>query len=137
MQLHFIALVCTCALLLAACNDERVATTIHLPDNSSALVLRSELDITLGALTQRYGLTGDPVQGQTLPSIDSPLAQLGMKLFFSKALSGNLDVACATCHHPQLGGGDNLSLSIGVDVADPDVLGHKRLLQGNLHRRTA
>ena len=131
MQSSFIILLCA-LLLLQGCEDETANNNIYRPDNGNALVLRSELDATLRELIQRHGLTGDPLQGQVLPDIASPLAQLGMKLFFSKALSGNKDVACATCHHPLLGGGDNLSLSIGVDAADPDRLGHKRLLQGNL-----
>lgn len=104
----------------------------HQPDNSSAPVLRSELDTTLSGLIRQHNLSGNPAQGKTLPAIETPLAQLGMQLFFSKTLSGNLDVACATCHHPLLGGGDNLSLPIGVNAADPNVLGHKRLLQGKL-----
>ncbi|MCA8913301.1 MAG: c-type cytochrome, partial [Planctomycetes bacterium] len=35
-------------------------------------------------------------------------------LFFDKILSGNQDTACATCHHPSLGYGDGLNLSIGT-----------------------
>ncbi|NRA61995.1 MAG: hypothetical protein HRU25_14065, partial [Psychrobium sp.] len=73
-----------------------------------------------------YGLTGDPTIGRELPSIDEPLAQLGAKLFFTKALSSNLDVACVSCHHPSLGGGDLLALSIGVDAEIPDLLGPGR-----------
>lgn len=49
---------------------------------------------------------------------------LGMKLFFSKALSTNQDTACATCHHPKLScGGDELSLPIGVAATVPELLG--------------
>jgi cytochrome c peroxidase len=129
MQLKFVALACT--LLLVACEEKRPPdANSHTPPNSTAPVLRSELDITLNHIIQQHGLTGNPAQ-TPLPSIDSPKAQLGMKLFFSKTLSGNLDVACASCHHPLLGGGDNLSLSIGVDASDPDVLGHTRTLKGN------
>jgi cytochrome c peroxidase len=39
---------------------------------------------------------------------------LGKLLFFDPILSGNKDVACATCHHPSLGFGDGIDLSIGV-----------------------
>jgi cytochrome c peroxidase len=49
-----------------------------------------------------------------------------MKLFFSKSLSGDLDTACASCHHPALGGGDGLSLPVGVGAVDPDVVGPGR-----------
>ena len=59
-------------------------------------------------------------------SIHSNVAQLGKQLFFSKALSGSLDTACGSCHHPLLGGGDGLSLSIGVSALDPDLLGLER-----------
>lgn len=39
--------------------------------------------------------------------------RLGQQLFFDKILSGNLNVSCATCHHPFAGTGDGLSLSVG------------------------
>ena len=40
-------------------------------------------------------------------------AALGQLLFYDPLLSGNKEVACATCHHPSLGTGDGLSLSLG------------------------
>lgn len=61
------------------------------------------------------------------PVITSPLAQLGKQLFFSKSLSGDIDTACATCHHPNLGGSDQLPLSVGVAAAEPDLLGPGRV----------
>lgn len=39
---------------------------------------------------------------------------LGKVLFWDPVLSGNKEVACATCHHPLLGFTDHLDLSIGV-----------------------
>ncbi|MCG8611135.1 MAG: hypothetical protein MI864_11415, partial [Pseudomonadales bacterium] len=57
---------------------------------------------------------------------EHPVPQLGMKLFFSKSLGGQFDSACVTCHHPALGGADRLSLSVGVDALDPDLLGPGR-----------
>ena len=48
-----------------------------------------------------------PVQSQAL-------VDLGQALMFDKILSGNRDVACATCHHPSTHEGDGLSLSIGT-----------------------
>lgn len=38
---------------------------------------------------------------------------LGQLLFYDPILSGNREVACATCHHPKHGTGDGLSLSLG------------------------
>jgi cytochrome c peroxidase len=49
-----------------------------------------------------------------------------MKLFFSKALGGDTDTACVSCHHPALGGGDNLSLPIGVGAVKENLLGPGR-----------
>ncbi|CAM1372466.1 cytochrome-c peroxidase [Tenacibaculum xiamenense] len=40
---------------------------------------------------------------------------LGKQLFWDPILSGNKDVACATCHHPEKGYADALDLSIGVN----------------------
>ncbi|GIW53252.1 MAG: methylamine utilization protein MauG [Gemmatimonadales bacterium] len=40
--------------------------------------------------------------------------ELGRLLFFDKILSGNRDVACATCHHPLHHGADGLHLAIGT-----------------------
>lgn len=39
--------------------------------------------------------------------------RLGNFLFFDKVLSGNKNISCATCHHPQHFGGDGLSLPVG------------------------
>ncbi|MGI9204963.1 MAG: cytochrome-c peroxidase [Woeseiaceae bacterium] len=83
-------------------------------------------DTQLRDLIAANGLTGDPTIGRTLPSINDPLAQLGKLLFFSKSLSGDLDVACASCHHPALGGADGLSLPVGTGAIDPDLVGPGR-----------
>lgn len=61
-----------------------------------------------------------------IPSINSAEAQLGKQLYFSTALSGDFDVACVSCHHPLLGGGDDLAQSIGVEALDAQVLGPGR-----------
>ncbi len=84
------------------------------------------LDEESAAIVAEQGLTGDPSVGRDVPDIESPLAQLGMKLFFTKALGGDKDAACVSCHHPTLGGGDGLSLPIGVGAHNPDLLGTAR-----------
>lgn len=88
---------------------------------------QNDLNAELRQIIAANGLTGDPSLGRNIPDVNDPLTQLGMKLFFTKALSGNMDVACVTCHHPALGGGDNLSLPVGVDSLDPDLLGPGRM----------
>lgn len=45
------------------------------------------------------------------PSPD--LLELGRNLFFDPILSGNQNIACASCHDPARGTGDGVSLSIG------------------------
>jgi len=85
------------------------------------------IDSQLSGLIDENNLTGDPSEGRDIPSISSDKAQLGMKLFFTKSLGGDLDSACVTCHHPMLGGGDNLSMSIGVGAISPELLGEGRV----------
>src|SRR5207237_7170154 len=50
---------------------------------------------------------------------DNPLtadkAALGKLLFWDPILSGNKDVACASCHHPRYSYADPRDLSIGVN----------------------
>ncbi len=53
-----------------------------------------------------------------------------MRLFFSTSLSEGFEVACASCHHPALGGADGLSPSIGTGAVDPAVLGPGRRFTG-------
>lgn len=46
-------------------------------------------------------------------AVDAAQAQLGQLLFYDRVLSGNRNIACSTCHHPDLGTADGLSLGIG------------------------
>jgi cytochrome c peroxidase len=84
------------------------------------------IDSSLRNLIAAHSLSGDGAIGRNIPSIESPTAQLGKALFFTKALSGTLDTACASCHHPVLGGGDDLVLPIGVHAEIPELLGPGR-----------
>ena len=85
------------------------------------------LDDRVRSMIAAEGLIGDPTAGRDLPGIDEPLAQLGKLLFFSKSLSGDFDTACASCHHPALGGGDGLALPVGTGAVEPDVVGPGRI----------
>jgi len=40
--------------------------------------------------------------------------QLGKNLFWDKLLSGDNNISCGTCHNPQFGAGDSLSLGLGA-----------------------
>ncbi|MBF0278082.1 MAG: cytochrome C peroxidase [SAR324 cluster bacterium] len=96
--------------------------------NNNGFTANGNLDSSLRNLIRINNLNANPERGRNLPSISSPLSQLGMQLFYSKSLGGGMDTACASCHHPSLGGGDDLALSIGVDAQNPDLLGLGRSL---------
>ena len=49
-----------------------------------------------------------------MPAQNPAQVQLGRALFFDKILSGNRDVACATCHDVTKGMADGRSLAIGT-----------------------
>ena len=59
---------------------------------------------------------------------DNPLTtakiNLGRFLFWDPILSGNKDVACVTCHHPNFGYAENLDISIGSNGAGLGNLRH-------------
>ena len=103
-------------LLIASCND-----------NQSKVSSPSTIEIALEHELSAY-IRKDLIPNiETLNSQRNPaLEKLGMELFFSKSLSGNFDVACASCHHPLLAGGDKLSLSVGESAYKPELLGPGR-----------
>jgi len=43
--------------------------------------------------------------------------ELGRMLFFDKVLSGNENISCATCHHPNHASADGVALSLGEGAA--------------------
>lgn len=83
----------------------------------------SATDSELNTLIDTQNLAVNPALGRSLPDIEDPIPQLGKQLFFSKSLGGGFDSACVSCHHPVLGGADQLSLSVGVEALNPDHLG--------------
>ena len=48
------------------------------------------------------------------PAQAPALVDLGQALMFDKVLSGNRDIACATCHNPVTHAADGLALSVGT-----------------------
>ena len=74
------------------------------------------LTTILFATTANLALASDlpnPILPSDFPALDTETVALGRQLFFDPVLSGNDNIACATCHHPALGTGDAMSLSIG------------------------
>lgn len=97
---------------------------------NTSIINQQKVDERLVEIIKQQNLTGVPTSRYEIPDINSPKAQLGMKLFYTKTLGGDKTTACASCHHPMLGGGDNLSLSIGVDATHPDQMGIHKEIKG-------
>ncbi|GAB4040458.1 cytochrome-c peroxidase [Spirosoma gilvum] len=79
--------------------------------------------VVLEACTKDEGTaTVNPLQIEptvTIPvsnTLTNDTALLGQALFWDPILSGNKDVACATCHHPNNAYTDGLDLSIGTNA---------------------
>lgn len=53
------------------------------------------------------------MQASDFIEFDTELAEIGQLLFFDPILSGNRNISCATCHNPDHGGADGVSLGIG------------------------
>jgi cytochrome c peroxidase len=119
MKLRHLSLAISLGFLTTACNDST-------NDKESSSDLNSELRDLI--VTKQITALDTPEQ---TPAVDSPIVTLGKKLFFTKALSGDMDTACASCHHPNLGGGDDLALPIGVAADSPDLLGPGRIHNAN------
>ncbi|MEW6982158.1 cytochrome-c peroxidase [Colwelliaceae bacterium 6471] len=79
---------------------------------------RNNIDQRLASIVEQQNLVAISNNELNLPTIDDAKVQLGKKLFFTKNLGGEQSAACVSCHHPSLGGGDDLSLSVGVDAVD-------------------
>ncbi|MEN8146634.1 MAG: cytochrome-c peroxidase [Campylobacterota bacterium] len=61
-------------------------------------------------------LHAEPIEPLPLEAeYDKKIAVLGKQLFFDPILSKDGTVSCATCHHLESGGDDNLKFSFGID----------------------
>lgn len=71
-----------------------------------------------GAESQSQGIASALPLSVSAPPDNPGTAEkiaLGRLLFWDPILSGNKDVACASCHHPRFGYAENRDLSIGVN----------------------
>lgn len=71
-----------------------------------------DLDQALRRVIDAQGLT--PYPGRELIEAESELTRLGRDLFFDPILSGDQNIACATCHHPEFAMTDGRVLPIGA-----------------------
>ena len=103
-----------CFFLLSLTLQAKTQYTITAYDQVKSLSPK-QLEVKLKNKVKTLGLTGNPALGRRIPDIKvSKLAQLGRELFFSKSLSIDKEISCASCHHPDLAGADGLSLPVGV-----------------------
>ena len=86
---------------LAGCDEG--ATTPEPPPGLS-------IDAQLRASIGNWGIV--PIG--PMPAQNPAQVALGRALFFDKILSGNRDIACATCHEVATSLGDGRSLSVGT-----------------------
>jgi len=54
-----------------------------------------------------------PITDADFIAVNEDQARLGQLLFYDPVLSGNRNIACATCHHPRFATSDGLSLGVG------------------------
>lgn len=95
--------------------DSAITPDAEVPDAGSDA--GSAYDTDLAAQISLHGLTGDPTTLSGLRQIrpsENALVRLGQVLFFSQSQAGSYDSSCGTCHDPDFGGSDGLSISVGV-----------------------
>lgn len=89
---------------------EQLTGIVQAEERGTRARRSGRLDRHLRTEMRRAGVTAlDPGPAPSLEKV-----ALGQALFFDKELSGNRDIACATCHHPDAMTGDDLSLSYGT-----------------------
>jgi len=107
-----------CVSALTACGGASAAPAAAVPNDTPTPPATppaeppgpSALDTQLAPLLAQAG-AGTPA---VPPDHPPALVALGEALFFDKVLSGNRDIACASCHQPSAATGDALSVSIGA-----------------------
>ena len=84
----------------------------HQAEARPAVEPESELDAALREAIKAAGLK--PYPGREQIESESELTRLGRDLFFDPILSGDQNIACATCHHPAFAMADGRVLPIGA-----------------------
>ena len=112
------------SLLQSENGDNDVRPQLVMPDTDE------ELRQQLRSAMPSDAFTASLESHDVVPT-EGPLFKLGKQLFFSTSLSEQRDVACVSCHHPLLGGGDGLSMSVGVDAVDSEIVGPGRVHDGD------
>ena len=93
----------------------KLLTVLTLAAGLAAIVATAAASNT-SAQARLAALPAEPTAPADNPTTPERVA-LGRLLFWDPILSGQKDVACATCHHPAFGYSDGLDLSIGANGA--------------------
>ena len=91
MRVNYLLFVLSTSALLSACSDNNNDSQADAAAEQAAVTSALREEIT------QQSLSGDPSLNRIVPDASSPLAVLGMQLFYSQALSGDMDTACVSC----------------------------------------
>jgi cytochrome c peroxidase len=108
MKMKRAALLALAFVALAGCDGNLSESQPAVPGGDAQL--RQEI-------TRSWGVV--PIGA--MPNQNPALVELGRALFFDKILSGNRDIACASCHQPSASLGDGLSLAVGTGATGSGV----------------
>ena len=106
------AMLLTVGIWLAACSDQPIVPTSADTGETEGFELDQELQLQL-SLMGIDGRIEERFTDMLGREVDLDLADTGRLLFFDPILSGNRNISCATCHNPDHGTTDGLSLGIG------------------------
>lgn len=82
------------------------------PSKARFRAITASACLTLG-LTFANTAAADRLSPEDFYEFDPAKARIGQLLFYDKILSGNKNIACATCHHHDMNSADSVSLGIG------------------------
>lgn len=99
------------ALMLAAACSDMNPVSVASTGSASSLTRQESKQLARELRLLARGHEIGPVPAA--PDVSEEMRHLGQMLVFDKVLSGNSDISCMTCHHPDLGLGDDRSQAIG------------------------
>jgi cytochrome c peroxidase len=80
----------------------------------SVIIISCNKDNNVTPQLSEFGTLPDVARSPADNPITADKVQLGRMLFWDPILSGNKDVACVSCHHPNNNYAENIDLSVGV-----------------------
>jgi len=108
----------TVVVLSAACSDSTTPTSPRSPATRSSQQASSDIDPAVLLAVRQLAAQRGVVPLSAPAPVRPQLVLLGQALVFDPILSGNRNIACATCHLPGFATGDGRALSIGEGGTD-------------------